>query len=56
MSSGLPYYPPTIFFNDINFNNDFYNIPNNNQGMSLAYANTRCNGKFKCGSTTIEWN
>jgi len=40
MSSGLPYYPPTIFFNDINFNNDFYNIPNNNQGISLAYANT----------------
>ena len=37
---GLNFYPPTIFFNDINFNNDFYAIPNNNQGISLAYANT----------------
>ena len=34
------YYPPTNFFNNINFNNDFYAIPNNNQGISLAYANT----------------
>ncbi len=34
------YYPPSIFFNDINFNNDFYSIPNNNQGITLAYANT----------------
>lgn len=40
MSSGLNFYPPTIYFNDINFNNDFYAIPNNNQGISLAYANT----------------
>ncbi len=34
------YYPPTNFFNNINFNNDFYAIPNNNQGISLSYANT----------------
>ena len=34
------YYPPTNFFPNINFNNDFYAIPNNNQGISLAYANT----------------
>jgi len=34
------YYPPTIYFPNINFNNDFYAIPNNNQGISLAYANT----------------
>jgi hypothetical protein len=34
------YYPPTNFFQNINFNNDFYAIPNNNQGISLAYANT----------------
>ena len=37
--SNLNFYPPTIYFNDINFNNDFYAIPNNNQGISLAYAN-----------------
>ena len=37
---GLNFYPPTIYFNNINFNNDFYAIPNNNQGISLAYANT----------------
>ena len=37
---GLNFYPPTIYFNEINFNNDFYAIPNNNQGISLAYANT----------------
>ncbi len=24
----------------MNFNNDFYAIPNNSQGISLAYANT----------------
>lgn len=35
----LNFYPPTIYFNDINFNNDFYAIPNNNQGISLSYAN-----------------
>ena len=40
MSSGLNFYPPTIYFNNINFNNDFYAIPNNNQGISLSYANT----------------
>ena len=34
------YYPPTNFFQNINFNNDFYAIPNNNQGISLSYANT----------------
>ena len=34
------YYPPTNFFQNINFNNDFYAISNNNQGVSLAYANT----------------
>ena len=34
------YYPPTNYFQNINFNNDFYAIPNNNQGISLAYANT----------------
>jgi hypothetical protein len=28
------------FFQNINFNNDFYAIPNYNQGISLAYANT----------------
>jgi hypothetical protein len=39
-SSGLNFYPQTIYFNNINFNNDFYAIPNNNQGISLAYANT----------------
>ncbi len=39
MSLGVPYYPPNIFFNDIDFNNDFYSIPNNNQGITLAYAN-----------------
>ena len=39
--SGVAYYPPTIFFQNINFNNDFYAVPNNNQGISLAYANTR---------------
>jgi len=38
--SGVSYYPPTNFFQNINFNNDFYAIPNNNQGISLAYANT----------------
>jgi hypothetical protein len=38
--SGVAYYPPTNFFPNINFNNDFYSIPNNNQGISLAYANT----------------
>ena len=38
--SGVAYYPPTNFFQNINFNNDFYAIPNNNQGISLAYANT----------------
>ncbi len=32
------YYPPTDFFQNINFNNDFYAIPNNIQGISLAYA------------------
>ena len=34
------YYPPTNFFQNINFNNDFYAIPNNNQGITLSYANT----------------
>ena len=34
------YYPPNIYFNTINFNNDFFAIPNNNQGITLAYANT----------------
>ena len=34
------YYPPTNYFPNINFNNDFYAIPYNNQGISLAYANT----------------
>ena len=38
--SGIAYYPPTTYFQNINFNNDFYAIPNNNQGISLAYANT----------------
>ena len=38
--SGISYYPPTTYFNNISFNNDFYAIPNNNQGISLAYANT----------------
>ena len=38
--SGIAYYPPTTYFPNINFNNDFYAIPNNNQGISLAYANT----------------
>lgn len=36
----MDYYPPTIFFNGINFNNDFYANPNNNLGITLAYANT----------------
>ena len=34
------YYPPTTNFPNINFNNDFFAIPNNNQGITLAYANT----------------
>ena len=38
--SGIAYYPPTTYFQNINFNNDFYAIPNNNQGISLAYADT----------------
>ena len=38
--SGIPYYPPTTNFPNINFNNDFFAIPNNNQGITLAYANT----------------
>ena len=40
MSLGQPYYPPNVFFPNINFNNDFFSIPNNNQGITLAYANT----------------
>ncbi len=39
MSLGVPYYPPNIFFTDIDFNNEFYSIPYNNQGITLAYAN-----------------
>jgi hypothetical protein len=34
------YYPPTVNFPNINFNNDFFANPNNNQGITLAYANT----------------
>ncbi len=34
------YYPLTNFFQNINLKNDFYTIPKNNQGISLAYANT----------------
>ena len=37
------FYPPTVYFPNINFNNDFYaipNDPNNNQGISLSYANS----------------
>jgi len=34
------YYPPTVSFPNINFNNDFFANPNNNQGITLAYANT----------------
>jgi hypothetical protein len=34
------YYPPTNYFQNINFNNDFYATPNNNQGVKLEYANT----------------
>ena len=34
------YYPPTNYFQNINFNNDFYAAPNNNQGVKLEYANT----------------
>ncbi len=39
-SMGLNFYPPTIYFNNNNFNYDFYAIPNNNQGISLSYADT----------------
>ena len=39
-SSNQVYYPPTIYFPNINFNNDFYAIPNNNQGVKLEYANS----------------
>jgi hypothetical protein len=38
--SGIPYYPPSPNFPNINFNNDFFATPNNNQGITLAYANT----------------
>ena len=34
------YYPPTNFFQNINFNNDFYAVPNNGQGVKLDYANS----------------
>ncbi len=34
------YYPPATDFPNINFNNDFFAIPNNNHGIPLAYANT----------------
>ena len=36
----MSYYPPSTSFSNINFNNDFYSTPNNNQGITLAYANT----------------
>jgi hypothetical protein len=35
------YCPPSNFFQNIDVNNDFYAILNNNQGISLAYTNTR---------------
>ena len=38
--SGIAYYPPTVYFQKIILNNDFYAIRNNNQGVSLAYTNT----------------
>ena len=36
------YNPPNTFFNGINFNNDFYAIPNNpnSSGISLSFANS----------------
>ena len=39
-ANGILAYPPTIYFPNINFNNDFYAIPNNGQGITLNYANT----------------
>jgi hypothetical protein len=34
------YCPPTNVFQNIDFNNDFYAIPDNIQGIKLEYANT----------------
>jgi hypothetical protein len=40
MSANILAYPPTDYFPNINFNNDFYSVPNNGQGITLNYANT----------------
>ena len=39
-ASGFSLYPPSVYFPNIKFNNDFYAVPNNGQGITLNYANT----------------
>ena len=35
------FYPPNTFFNNINFNYDFYAIPNDtSKGLTLSFANS----------------
>ena len=39
-ANGILAYPPSVYFPNIGFNNDFYSIPNNGTGITLNYANT----------------
>ena len=39
-ANGFLAFPPSVYFPNIDFNNDFYSIPNTANGISLAYANT----------------
>ena len=49
-ANGFLAYLPTVYFPNIDFNNDFYFIPNNGQGISLDYANTHF--LFSTGNAT----
>ena len=49
-ANGFLAYPPTVYFPNIDFNNDFYSIPNNGQGITLDYANTHF--LFSTGNAT----
>jgi hypothetical protein len=44
------YYPPTSYFQNIDFYNDFYAIPNKKKGISSAYAHTH--DSFSTGVAT----
>jgi hypothetical protein len=46
------YYPPTSYFQNIDFCNDFYAIPNKNKGISSAYHDANTHDLFSTGVPT----